>query len=313
MEFYQHDTLLVDRYELPLGNPQAFIPFCQSGKLEIQEEKGRITLSGKEFRMKVNTSTGLMEDVIHGSDTLIKSGPYLNLRVPGSAVQYSTIEMDDLAKNWKCIRFSYSLEEGIATLKTEGRYDHAKASFTMRIDDKGIMEISYDAEVNSKKKNIQEVGIKFITGASFENLSWKRDPYFTAYPESHPGRAEGEARLSYRPESEYRKEPGHGWEQDTRGFYYYGLETKLPYTNEIRSLKENIFTYTLSTGSNAGLKVYSDGHQACRFDLVEGNNTLLINDQWDYFSLRWGNYMKLIPLNKEVDGKIFMELSNLSP
>ena len=167
--------------------------------------------------------------------------------------------------------------------------------------------------MDSEAKNIQEGGIKFITGASFEKLSWKRNPYFSAYPDSHPGRAVGEALLVYRPESEYRKKPWHGWEQDTRGFYYFGLEHKLPYTNDIRSLKENIFEYSLRTDSNAALQVYSSGNQACRFDLIGGHNTLLINDQWDYFSLRWGNYMKLIPLEQELGGKIFMALSHLSP
>jgi hypothetical protein len=175
------------------------------------------------------------------------------------------------------------------------------------------MEISYNAEVNSSKKNIQEAGIKFITGASFEKLSWKREPYFSAYPKSHPGRAAGEARLAYRPESVYRKKPEHGWEHDTRSFYYFGLEDKLAYTNEVRSLKENIYEYTLSTRSNAKLRIYSEGDQACRFDLIGGDNTLLINDQWDYFSLRWGNYMKHIPLKQELDGKIYMALSNISP
>jgi hypothetical protein len=313
LEFYQHDTLLVDRYKLTLGNPEFQMPQCTAGDLKATEERGRITLIGQDFRMYVNTHTGLLEDVIHGSDTLIKSGPYLNLRVPGSAVQYSTIQMDDLAKNWKCIRFTYSLEEGMAILKTEGKYEHAKASFTMRIDDRGIMEISYMAEVDSGKKNIQETGIKFITGDSFETLSWKRDPYFTAYPESHPGRAEGEAILSYKPESEYRKEPGHGWEHDSRSFYYFGLEEELPYTNEIRSLKENIFEYSLRTSSKAELKIYSDGKQAGRFDRIRGNHTLLINDQWDYFSLRWGNYMKLVPLKQELGGKIIMALTKISP
>jgi hypothetical protein len=313
LEFYQHDTLLVDRYELPVGNTKFPLPACKAGDLDVKEEQGRITMKGKGFHMQVNTITGLLEDVIHGSDTLIRSGPFLNLRIPGNAVQYSTIEMDDLAKNWKCDHFSYSMEEGMAILHTEGQYDQATVRFTMRIDDSGVVEISYQARVDSKKENIQEAGIKFITGDSFEKLSWKRDPYFTAYPEWHPGRAEGEALLADRPESVYRMEPGHSWEQDSRNFYYFGLEEILPYTNEVRSMKEHIFEYALSTSAGAVLKVSSPGMQACRFDLIGGNNTLMINNLWDYFSLRWGNYMKLIPLEDELDGKIILALSDLSP
>jgi len=254
-----------------------------------------------------------LEDVIQGRDTLIKSGPYLNLRVPGNALQYSTIEMDDLARDWKCTNFSYSLEQGIAILKTEGKYEKLKASFTIRIDEQGIMEISYSSKIIGKEKTIQEAGIKFLTGNSYERISWKRDPYFTAYPDSHPGRAVGEAILSNRPESYYRTEPEHGWEHDSRSFYYFGLEEKLPYTNEVRSLKEHIFEYALSTKSKAELKVYSNGTHACRFDRIQGKNTLLINEQWDYNSLLWGNYMKHIPLKKEFRGKAYMALTSLSP
>jgi len=313
IEFYQNDTLLVDRYKLALGDTRVHLPSCETGQLELVEEADRITLIGKEFRLDVNKKTGLLEDVIQGGDTLIKSGPYINLRVPGYAVQYSTIEMDDLALNWKCTNFSYSLEDGIAILETEGQYEKLKASFTIRIDGQGIIEIEYSSKINSKEKTLQEAGIKFLTGNSFGKISWKQDPYFTAYPDSHPGRAVGEAVLSNKPESYYRTEPGHGWEQDSKGFYYFGLEEELPYTNEVRSLKENIYEYALSCGSNAELKIFSNGKQACRFDQIQGKNTLLINDHWDYNSLLWGNYMKHIPLKKEMKGKAHLEISSLTP
>lgn len=312
IEFYQNDTMLVDRYKLALGNKKVRIPVCEGGKPDLKENATRITLSTKDFRMNVNKNTGLLEDVILGSDTLIKSGPYLNLRVPGNAIQYSTIEMDDLARDWECTEFSYTLEEDRIILRTEGRYGELKASFIIGIDELGIMEIAYSASVNGRKKSIQEAGIKFLTGKTIDKISWKREPYFSAYPETHPGRAVGEASLSYRPESYYRTQPDHGWEHDTRGFYYYGLEEKLAYSNEVRSLKEYIYEYALSA-SDVELRVLSNGNQACRFDLIQGKNTLLINDQWDYNSLLWGNYMKHIPLEHEVGGEIFMALSVLSP
>ncbi|MCP4646835.1 MAG: hypothetical protein GY852_03750, partial [bacterium] len=232
IEFYQNDTMLVDRYNLVLGREKLTLPVCQPGNLELKEENNRLTLTGKEFRLHVNTNTGLMEDVIMEKDTLIKSGPYLNLRVPGSAIQYSTIEMDDLAQDWKCTKFSYYEDQGMVVLETEGHYGKLHAYFSIKIDEQGIMEISYGARVNEKNKTIQEAGIKFLTGSSLEKISWKRNPYFTAYPESHPGRAVGEAMLSYKPESYYRTEPGHGWEHDSRSFYYFGLEEKLSFSNE---------------------------------------------------------------------------------
>lgn len=312
IEFYQYDTVLVDRYKLTLGTLKAQMPVCQTGNLEVIEKSDRISLTGKEISMEVNKKTGLLENIMAGVDTLIKSGPYLNLWVPGNAAQYSSINMDDLALDWECSDFSYTIENGIFILNTEGSYGKMKASFTIRIDDRGLMEITYSARVNSRKRNLQEAGIKFLTGNSINKISWKRDGYFTAYPDTHPGRSEGEALLSHRPESYYRTKPEHGWELDSRGFYYFGLDTKSAYSNDVRSLKENIFEYTLSS-SNSELKVISNGEQAGRYDLMEGKNTLVINDQWDYYSLRWGNYTKQIPLEKTIGGKIFLSLTGLSP
>jgi beta-galactosidase len=312
IEFYQNDTMLVDRYSLPLGSRKVHVPVCQPGALEVLEEQERITLSGKGFAMEVNRSTGLLENVCAGRDTLLRSGPYLNLRVPGNALQYSTIAMDDLALDWVCTKTSFTINDGIALIHTEGKYDEVKASFTIRIDENGVMEVEYRAKLNPKKKTIQEAGMKFITGNSFTKLVWDRDPYFTAYPDTHIGRAAGEAKLNHRPEMQYREEPKHSWEEDSRGFYYFGPDKQLPYTNLVRSLKEHINEYTLLTQAKTGLQVFSEGKLACRFDRVDGENTLIINDRWDYNSLLWGNYMLRIPLEKSLQGKAVIALAGLN-
>jgi len=311
--FYEKDSMLVDRYELILGSINTTPPLCEPGDLKAIETSDKINLIGKEVSMDVNKITGLLEDVIVGGDTLIKSGPYLNLWVPGDAAQYSSIKMDDLARDWKCTKFSYSMENGVATMISEGKYENLTASFFIRLDENGIMEISYEASVGKTKKTIEEAGIKFLTGSSLDKISWKRDAYFSAYPESHPGRPAGEAFLSYKPESQYREEPKHDWAHDTWGFYYFGLNEAPYYNNDVRSMKENIYEYALISTSKAELKVLSNGEQACRFDLFEGNNTLMINNQWDYNSLRWGNYMKGIPLENKIHGKIYLKLTALSP
>src|SRR5665811_115555 len=108
-----------------------------------------------------------------------------------------------------------------------------------------------------------------------------------------------------KPEMFYREKPQHDWEMDSKGFYYFGLNEELPYTNIVRSLKENIYSYSLKT-EKAKMEVFSDGKQACRFDKIKGENTLIVNDKWDYNSLLWGNYQKQIPSEKELRGKVIL-------
>ncbi len=307
--FFQNDTFLVDEYNLQIGDRVVPVPALKTGRLKVKEAGDLVTLSGNEFNLQVNKTSGLLENVMISGDTLIRSGPHVNLKFPGKRVQYSTIEMQDYAQNWKCNSFSYNMEEGIATLSTAGVYDSISASFIIRIDENGLMAINYELKGLPRGMNIQEAGLKFITGGSLDKLAWDRNSYFTAYPDTHLGRPTGEVDLNYKPLMHYRQKPTHEWEMDTKGFYYFGLEEELPFTNDARSLKENIWSYTLENGEKSRLGVLSGGNQACRFDKLQGNHTLIINDQWDYNSLLWGNYMKLIPAADSFSGIVYMQVS----
>ncbi|TNF41390.1 MAG: beta-galactosidase [Bacteroidetes bacterium] len=308
IQFLQNDTFLVDEYNIQLGERSFELPVCEKGNLNIDENENKISLSGKNFVLEINKNTGLFESVKVNDEILIHSGPYINLRLPGRRIQYSTIEMQDYAKNWKLANFNYVVTEGIAEIQTEGKYDSISAKFAIKIDENGVFNIAYQIQNAPAGKTIQEAGIKFLVGDSFQKLAWNRESYFTAYPENHLGVPVGEADLNLKPEMRYREKPQHNWEMDSKGFYYFGLNEELPYTNIVRSLKENIYTYSLKTG-NEKLEVFSDGKQACRFDNINGGNTLIINDLWDYNSLLWGNYMKLISLEKEFGGKVIFSVN----
>jgi len=305
--FFQSDTFLVDEYNLQLGEREVSIPTCKPGQLQVNESENEILVSGEQLSLKVNKKTGLLENIQVKNEELIQSGPYINLKLPGNRVQYSTIEMQDYAENWKCTGFNFELNNGIAEINTEGRCDSISAKFIIQFDGNGIFTINYHIVNAPENTTVQEVGLKFITG-NFKQLAWDRNSYFTNYPEIHLGRPAGEVDLLYKPEMKYREKPQHAWEWDTKDFYYFGLDAELPYTNIVRSLKENIYAYTLKT-ENAQLKVISNGSQACRFDKIDGRNTLLIDDLWDYNSLLWGNYMKQIKSKNVYSGNVVFSVN----
>ena len=308
LRFYQNDTFLIDEYNIQIGKREVKLPNCENGNLKIDEGENQITISGKNFVLNVNKKIGLLENVKVNDEILIQSGPFVNLKIPGKRVQYSTIEMQDYAQNWTLANFKYAVNEGIAEIQTEGKYDSISVKFIIQIDENGVFNIAYQVQNAISGKTIQEAGLKFLVGDNFQKLAWDRESYFTAYPENHLGSPVGEVDLNLKPEMKYREKPQHDWEMDSKGFYYFGLNEELPYTNLVRSLKENIYTYSLKTG-NAKLEIFSDGEQACRFDKKDGVNTLIVNDIWDYNSLLWGNYMKLNPLEKEFGGKVIFSLN----
>ncbi|HSO85700.1 MAG TPA: glycoside hydrolase family 2 TIM barrel-domain containing protein [Draconibacterium sp.] len=306
--FYQNDTFLIDEYNLQIGKREVKLPNCQNGNLKIDEEENQITISGKNFVLNVNKKIGLLENVKVNDEVIIQSGPYINLKLPGRRVQYSTIEMQDYATNWQLTSFKYELKNGIAEIRTEGKYDSISARFTIKIDENGVFNIGYELQNTLENKNIQEAGLKFLVRDNFQKLAWNRESYFTSYPENHLGSPVGEVDLNLKPEMKYREKPQHDREMDNKGFYYFGLNEELAYTNIARSLKENIWSFSLKT-EKSKIEVYSDGKQSGRFDKIDGRNTLIVNDIWDYNSLLWGNYMKLLPLEKEFGGRIIFSIN----
>jgi hypothetical protein len=195
------------------------------------------------------------------------------------------------------------MNDGIAEIQTEGHYDGILVNFNIKIDEQGIFDIGYQVKNAPEGNTVQEAGLKFKVGDEFRQLAWERDAYFTAYPKHHLGSQIGVIDLTLRPDMNYREKPQHSWEMDSKGFYYFGLNAQLPYTNIVRAMKENIFSYALHTG-NSTLKIHSQGQQACRFDRINGENILIVDDQWDYNSLLWGNYMKMIPSKREFKGQV---------
>lgn len=309
IRFYQNDTFLIDEYNLQIGKRIVELPNCKTGNLSVGETENQITISGKAFVLNVNKNTGLLENIKVNDEIIIKSGPYLNLKFPGNRMQYSTIEMKDYAENWNCTDFSFEVKEGIITISTKGKYDNIEASYSIEIDENGIFSIEYSVENVMKRENIQEAGLKFLLGDRFEKLAWNRNSYFTAYPKNGLGSCKGEVDLTQKPKMNYREKPTHSWEMDSKGFYYFGLDEELPYTNIARSLKENIYSYSLKTKTGSKIELFSDGTQACRFDKIDGENTLIINELWDYNSLLWGNYMKLIKLEGEFSGSVIFKVN----
>ena len=67
-------------------------------------------------------------------------------------------------------------------------------------------------------------------------------------------------------EMKYREYPAHKWAFDTKNFHYFGLDTTLVLNNISRSMKENIYSYSLRKENGNGVTVLDDGKSACRFD-----------------------------------------------
>jgi hypothetical protein len=305
LSFFQNDTILVDRYMIQLGPKKDNLPTLGKASLTLSETDDIMEFAGESITYKVNKNTGLFEEISKKGTTIIRNGPYINLRIPAKKGKSQTYyEMHDYYKNWKLTGFKYALEEGIARIDLSGEYDSIKASFSISFDGTGNMDVGYQIFDAPVGQPIQESGIVFNTTGDFSKLTWDRDAFFSGLPEDHLGGTSGNADLTVKTLMNYRKRPYHEWELDRQNFYYHGLNTVLTYTNVARGMKENIRNYSLQTNKDVGITVVSDGTQAVRFDHIKGKYRLFVNDLWDYPSLGWGNYVKEIKTERESKGSV---------
>jgi beta-galactosidase len=306
--FYRGDSMLVDEYSLRLGHRAPVVPVPARGQLSVEEGARRLKISGEGFSLSVDQTTGLITGLTAGGEELIKSGPYLNLKIPGRRFYGSVESIIDLGGQWQCRTFRHEVKRGITTLYTRGSCGNIGVAFTLGLDGQGTLSVDYELDGLPEGKKLQEAGIYFVTGDAFSELSWDREAYFTAYPETDLGGPRGRAELAYRPPMHYREAPGHDWVYDTKGYYYFGPHTQLEYSNLVRSLKEHIYSFTLSTRGGNGIIIYGTGTEACRFDRIDIDNHLIINELWDYPDLLWGNYMKLISLPLRMRGSAIISI-----
>jgi len=308
IKFIGNDQSLIGEYKLRFGIRQVDLPVCQVGKIQANEKNETVLLKGRTFSAQINKNSGQIENVVVDNDTLIKTGPHLYLNVP-ERLHWSTMKMVNLAKDWKLSHFSYEIKDGVAHIHSKGRCEKIDVTYHIQIDEQGTLIIDFDTSNIETDKPVHEAGIYFCVGNQFQKLAWDRNSFWTVYPGGHLGAPTGNIELTNNLKMNYREFPNHAWEQDTKDFYYHGIDVTLPMTNISKALKENIYNYSLITSTGKKLTVSAIGDKACRLDKKENSYFLYINDKWDYTSLAWGNYQKNIKFEKEFKDTVYLTIN----
>ena len=308
IDFFDRRGLLVDGEALrrEQGN-EGLAAESPSGDVVLSEDDGQATVScpnGIVFR--IDKKTGLFSQITTGSGTVGFSGPYLNLRTLGRSVMYSSTMMEDHGRDWKLRSLSIVAAGHEVIVKVEGEYAAIKnVEFVVRIGDDGSLRTAYSVDA-TPAGNVREAGIKFLIDDVFDSLSWKREPYWSVYPPGHLSAAEGKAPLYTDSPKSYRRAPAKAWEDDTKSFFYEGIEgeTAAELTRMAKATKEHIRVYSLNGKDRPGLSVEGDGRLSCRIAKTEGRIELMINDMLDYPDLSWGNYQRNIASGGPLSGTV---------
>jgi hypothetical protein len=296
LKAYRMGDILVDEYNLAINPPAApALPKPAGPPPSIEEQAGSIVVRGAGFELTFSRQTGLITSGTYRGTRIIESGPYLNL-------------VGQQLAEWALKSVRASREAAEAVVNISGNYGPVAVDFQVRIDGQGLITTGYtlgelpplarrvvDEGYRRDVGGYWELGVAYVLTNEVDRLSWRRKGLWSAYPEDHIGRTQGIAKREARGHSQrYGEKPSWPWSEDEREFILFGRnDAGGRGTSDFRSMKENIYyASAMLRGSEARLQALSDGKDAVRLEARPDGVRFIVNNEWNYPNLAWGNWVK---------------------
>jgi hypothetical protein len=289
VRFFTNRNELIDADAVTLGPEINAVSAKSSGTPLVMEETGEyVTVIGDGFEIPFNKSTGLITNATSHGETVIAKGPFLNLDVNRAILRDA---------DWEKTGFTYKKNGERVDIALSGVYRDVTVEFLIHISSGGQLQVDYLSS-GEPRGLLREAGVKFQLPETILRLKWKREGYWSYYPEDSFSGNEGEVALYDSQQSAYGEQPVQPWNPDTRNYYYWGdagANCVQPLTQQAKGMKENCYRYVLATGTGKGtLSVCStDASIACRINKNAQEQLILYaNNRWDYPEIGWGDYCK---------------------
>jgi beta-galactosidase len=307
LDFFDRKGVLIDSYTLTGRSDSAVSDsFHSAGAIEVAENNNEYTITcNNNIKFRLNKTTGLFTSFETSSGIKQVSGPFINLRIPGKEIIYSSNIITDLGKEWKMKSLSVEKKDKSVYVSVKGNYSgNLGAEFTVLIYPDATVSTGYIIK-NIPEGYIREAGLKYVFDNVFDSLSWKRKPYWSRYPADHLSAHEGNVPLYTANNKTYRLLPDKKWQYDKKSFFYSGIENETDdeLVNIARATKENIFEYNLNIKGGGSIVVTGKGDKACRIEKTANRISLTVSDLIDYPDISWGNYSRNISPGKNYSGK----------
>ncbi|WP_343253364.1 glycoside hydrolase family 2 TIM barrel-domain containing protein [Ligaoa zhengdingensis] len=290
LKFYTADGIMVDEYNVTLGNP--VVKFAEDGDAAptLTEEDGAVAVEGENFTVEFDQKTARLTQAKFKDEVLLTGGPHLNV------VGLPLGEWNP-AEESAC---SAQIVGNQAVVTLNGSFGVQGVRFVITISGNGRIETQYTlTTAPSKTSGFSEIGVGYDLRSDVKSVDWLRDGLWSAYPEDHIGRNRGEA-LRVRPGSDetpdqYGVKPNWGWEQDMRNFFLYTKDSEEDgiSTNDFRTMREYFWYYNANfEGTQAKVQVESQAKDAARIAMGYSKPHTVDNadlDQITYTGSGWGH------------------------
>jgi hypothetical protein len=188
----------VNRWRLSFGaKPPAPLPGLTAGATLVEQPEAYTVHSGNTA-FRFDRATGELTATAGGA-TLLAGGPTLML-LPLSGEGFSQLRGDepipaafnDACSGWQAKKVAAGKAGERVEVRVTGSYDQAEGEVILTIGGAGELQVRYDFSLKHPLVP-RQVGVLLDVPRDLSKLSWRRHGQWTAYPEDHIGRTEGES------------------------------------------------------------------------------------------------------------------------
>ena len=306
LDFIEPDGQIADTYRIAVGSQVTNPSVAVEVLAQLEQTASEAIVKGADFSVTFDKSTGLIREAQRLGQRILAAGPQLNLitTTNATAVNYSPIE--------PFVLNSFAVEDhtNFVRILSQGQVGARLVDYLTTIHGNGRMTIDFKLS-QTNILHCQEVGLTFVLDTGFENIAWQlASNLWTIYPTNHIGRLEGQTPL-FAPQFArgYRQPPVGAWAMDSRDYFLYGTnQTGITLTRDARSCHPFIRRYAVC-GTGRQVVVRGTGREGVRIhQLDSGKIDLIVNTDWDYMNLGWGDYTRGLMLPKEYSSQITLDL-----
>lgn len=262
----------VDSYRYSVGNGFDLKREVNSkGGISIKEQSGAVTITDSDINVEIDSNRALFK-LSKGNFIYSNEIPKLSL-VPltGEGGGTQMTKRTPQFRTYSPACENRQIESIVVTDGDDGvvieireSYLEAIGSQTWRLTEGGRISIEFNYTM-LKGVSPRQIGMQFKLDNSFDSIEWSRKGYWSCYPESHIGRLEGSA-------VKFNDTPKCGLAGPiSEPNYNYCDDQTESGTNDFRSTKRNLLSYSISAKGDRAIALSATGNQHSRAWYSEGN------------------------------------------
>lgn len=309
LKFYNANKQLIDEEKITV-NYAVVDTAIASQKWNIKNENGQMQLTNKNLFLLLDEKTGELQYASVGGEKILTGAPRFFVLQPKQYDAWKETAGNESGK-YKVQKAEIKTTDGKVVVTSSGIVDSFLVKMQTTFSANGYIDVEYEAD--SIPKYSWQIGLAFPLTWNADAYEWKRNGYWTTYPDGHLSAHEGLAKRNTNIKEIYRQQPLYGVAEGMYDYYLTGktkaAEAFMWGSEKYRAAKENITDFTIFMGSRAVLKSDIWGSKtAFKIQILSnGAQELRLIDKLDYWALSWGNYQGT-PNPPHISGRASLKL-----